>query len=363
MINITRPYQPDLAKYNRYLEQIYQHNWLTNNGPLYRELTERLQNHLGVKNLLLVCNGTMALQLAYRLYELEGRILTTPYTFAATPGSIAWQGCQNHFMDIDAQSLNLDLNNIESCLSTSELAEVVAVVGVHVFGNPCDIEQHQALCSENGWPLIYDAAHCFGVNYKGRSLLSYGDIATLSLHATKLFHCVEGGALVIKDDALFDKAKRLINFGFNSANVPTEIGINAKLSEFHAAMGLCVLDDIDTIIERRVAIADFYQEQLSDWVEFQQWDTDATKNGAYAPVLLKDEQQVLRVQRELSLQNIQTRRYFWPDLSHSECYRHNADTPIATQMAKRSLCLPMYAELTLGEQKQVVEQLKSILAG
>lgn len=359
MIPITRPHRPNLTTYYRHLDGVFDRNWLTNGGPLYQELTARLSDYLGVRNLLLVANGTVALELAYRLGRLTGPVLTTPYTFAATPGSLSWLSCQPLFADVDRATLNLDATEI----SEQRLLEqgISGVVGVHVFGNPCPVELLQAACTKAKVPLIFDAAHCFGVNYKGKSLLNYGDISTISFHATKLFHTVEGGALIIKDNELFEEAKRLINFGFDSQNVPQEAGINAKMSEVHAAMGLAVLDDIDDILETRMAMKARYQDKLNGAVEFQRWSSEATDNGAYCPVLLESEEQLLKVVDTLAGHSIQSRRYFWPSLSQMACYGGAEHTPIADDLAKRSLCLPMHSSLTAADVDKVCETLKSAL--
>jgi dTDP-4-amino-4,6-dideoxygalactose transaminase len=346
MIPIVKPYLPPLDKYQRYLEGIYQRNWLTNKGPLLQELEQRLADYLGVQHLMLVANGTLALQVAYRALGLEqGEVITTPFTFAATPGSLCWQNLEPNFVDIDADSLNLSVDS----LTNEVLSKAVAITAVHVFGNPCEVEQIQDLAQTHNLKVIYDAAHAFGSTYKGESVLQYGDAATLSLHATKLFHCVEGGAIIFKDKAALDKARQLINFGFDNTNNPEFVGINAKMSELHAAMGLAMLDDIDAILEARQQLVARYHQQLGGVVGFQQWHSDGQVNGAYSPILFESEQQLLQVSAVLTENKIQHRRYFYPCLSECETYGEPVATPIASDISRRVLCLPLYYGLEIND--------------
>lgn len=346
MIPIVKPYLPPMEKYQEYVESIYERNWLTNNGPLVRELEARLEHYLGVNNLMVVANGTIALQVAYRALGLNvGEVITTPFTFAASPGSLMWQNLQPKFVDIDAKTLNLDPNLIASQLTP----ETKAILPVHVFGNPCEVEKITDVATKHNLKVIYDAAHTFGSKYKDKALLSYGDAATISFHATKLFHCVEGGAIVFRERSDLDKAKKLINFGFDINNYPVEVGINGKMSEFHAAMGLSVLDDIGQILARRQEIVSSYQKHLRDVVEFQHWSSHSSVNGAYAPVLFENEKVLLKVEHELKINHIQSRRYFYPSMGGCMVYNDMPKVPVSESVSKRVLCLPLFYDLSSGD--------------
>ncbi len=233
MINVTSPYLPNIKKYNKYLDRIYKDKWLTNNGPLVNELNGRLREYLGVNNLLLVSSGTMALNIAYKLLNVKKSVITTPFSFVATTSSLVWDNLDPVFCDINPKTFNIDAKNILSILDDS----IDAILPVHVCGNSCDVESIQDIASKHKKKLIYDSSHAFGVNYKKKSILNWGDISTLSFHATKIFHTAEGGGMVIKDDSLFEEAERLINFGYKDNHISTP-GINGKMSEFHAAIGI-----------------------------------------------------------------------------------------------------------------------------
>lgn len=354
---IVKPYLPAITKYQAYVTDIYQRNWLTNNGPLLQALESRLAEYLGVEHLLLVSNGTLALQVAYAALDVSGQVLTTPFSFAATASSLVWQHLQPHFIDIDEQTLNIAVDKITAAQASASSA----LLAVHVFGNPCNVDKINALATQHDLKVIYDAAHAFGSPVADRSVLSWGDASTLSLHATKLFHSVEGGAIIFKDKAVYEKARQLINFGFDNQQYPQFIGINAKMSEFHAAMGLAVLDDIEMILQHRHALIGYYQQWLADAVEFQVWHPEGKINGAYMPVLLKDEPQLLKVANCLLEQGIQTRRYFYPSLSQVPVYGMQGVTPIANNISQRILCLPMYFDLSLADVKIICDALKRAL--
>jgi dTDP-4-amino-4,6-dideoxygalactose transaminase len=341
-IPVTRPYLPSFERYRKHLEGVYERCWLTNNGPLVRELTARLEDRLGVKNLLLVANGTLALQIAFRALGVKGAAVTTPFTFVATTSALHWEGIAPRFADVDRASLNLDPQAAERAITP----EVSAIVPVHVYGAPCDVEAIDAVAARHGLKVIYDAAHAFAVDYAGASVLRFGDAATLSLHATKLFHTGEGGAIVFKDRGDYERATRMINFGIDvSDGAIVDPGINAKLSEVHAAMGLAMLDDLDLILERRRAICDLYVKELAGAVETQTWPEGATRNGAYAPIFMKDEAQCLRLKATLEAEGVEPRRYFYPPLSRVPLYDHGAQTPVADSASRRVLCLPVFHEL------------------
>ncbi|HBN28622.1 MAG TPA: aminotransferase DegT, partial [Clostridiaceae bacterium] len=239
MINVTKTYLPDRTKLDKYIDKIYSTAWVTNNGQLVKELTTRLEEYLGVQNLLLVTNGTLALQIAYKALGVNGQAITTPFSFVATTSSLVWEGIEPIFVDIDPETFCIDPSKIEEAITS----ETTAIVPVHVFGNACDVEKIENIAQKYGLKTIYDGAHSFGVKYNGESLLSYGDATILSFHATKLFHTIEGGAIIFKNKEDYERAKLMINFGIDGTDSVIELGINAKMNEFQAAMGLCVLDE------------------------------------------------------------------------------------------------------------------------
>ena len=298
MINVTKPYLPDRNKLNEYIDGIYDSVWLTNNGPLVRELTERLKQYLGVDNLLLVSNATTALQIAYKVFGITGKAITTPFSFVATTSSLVWVGIEPTFVDIDAESLCIDPSKIESAVTP----ETTAIVPVHVFGNACDVETIEDIAYKYGLKTIYDGAHAFGVQYKGKSLSSYGDATILSFQATKLFHTIEGGAIIFKNIDDYNKAKKMIYFGIDGSDLITEVGINGKMNEFQAAMGLCVLDSMDTILEKRAKIWHQYNRGLRDYLKIPHINSSASNNFSYFPVIFESEQVLLKVKEVMNNQ-------------------------------------------------------------
>ncbi len=348
MIPVTRPYLPDRKKYEAYLDGIYDRAWLTNNGPLVQELTERMRERLGVDHLLLVANGTLALQVAYRAIGMGGKAITTPFSFVATPSSLKWENIEPVFSDIDDTHWCLDPRKLKM------QDGVTGIVPVHVYGNACDVEAIDAFAKQHDLKVVYDAAHAAMVDYKDQSLLNWGDAATLSLHATKLLHSVEGGVIVFKKAEHLEIAKRLINFGQASPEDIREVGINAKLSEMHAAMGLCVLDDIDIIMEKRGEIWNTYEKALKDHVQFQNHPNGCTPNYAYAPIALKDETELLRVETALKDIGAQPRRYFRPSLNRLG-YVDQTPCPVSESLAARVLCLPIFAGLDNMDAERIIQ--------
>lgn len=359
MIPVTQPYLPDRAVLDRYLDGLYESRWLTNNGPLVQELESRLCDYLGVPRILLVANGTLALQIAFRLLNLSGEAVTTPFTFAATSSALRWQGIQPHYADIDSKDFNIDPASLEQRITD----ETSAIVPVHVYGNPCRTEAIRDIAQRHQLPVVYDAAHAFGVQQAGESVLNAGDISTLSFHATKLFHTVEGGALIINDPALHERAKRLINFGFDEEGAIADIGINAKMSELHAAMGLATLDSIDSIIGQRAALVHEYRHSLEGFVEFQQHH--GSQNGAYMPILLASSEQKDAIDARLRAAGVIARRYFSPALHEADVFAAQDAEVCATasDISQRVLCLPLYSELALEEVRSISEQVVSGLNG
>lgn len=356
MIPVTQPHLPNRAKLQSYIDGIYERGWLTNNGPLVQELEARLAEYLGVSNLLLVSNGTLALQVAFKALGVHNSAVTTPFSFVATTSALQWEGIKPVFADIDAHTLCLDPAKAEAAMTP----DVDAIVPVHVFGNACDVETLDEVAQRRGVQLIYDASHAFGVNYQDESLLAHGDAATLSFHATKLFHSVEGGAVIFKREEDLDKARRIINFGYDNGEI-NGVGINAKMSEFHAAMGLCMLDEIETIQPQRARLSRAYHELLEGHVQFPVWHTDGTHNHAYFPVLFEDEATLLRVQQSLRDRGIMPRRYFHPSLDTLVYVQPQTGMPVSRDVAGRILCLPLYVQLEVDQVVQISQIIKASL--
>ena len=351
MINVTKIYLPNIEKYKKYIDEIYANGWVTNNGPMLKLLEKRLAEYLGVKNIVLVSNGTVALEIAYRTLGIEGDVITTPFSFVATTSSLVTNGLNPIFADIDSQTLNMDPRNIEKLITNN----TSAIVPVHVFSNACEVEKIGTIAEKHNLKLVYDASHAFGVKCKGISVLNYGDISTLSFHATKTFHSIEGGALIFNDDSLVEKARYLINFGIKNAEEIPELGTNAKMNEFEAAMGLCVLDDMQDLHEKRRIIYEFYKKELEGVVKFQEQNKDSTQNYSYFPIILESEDQLKKIEKALNLQDIFPRRYFYPSLDTLDYIDPTQFCEISRDIASKVLCLPMYAGLEVHHQKNIIE--------
>ena len=357
MINVTKTWMPDKQKYLSYVDKIFRSARVTNNGPLVQELERRLADYLGVRNIVLVANGTMSLEIAYKLLKLEGEVITTPFSFVATTSSLVSNRLKPVFADIDPNTFNLDPKNIEALISK----QTSAIVPVHIFGNACEVEAIEKIAKEHDLKVIYDAAHAFGVEHKNKSLLNHGDISTLSFHATKLFHTIEGGALIMNDDALAREARLLINFGIDRPDSVKAFGINAKMNEFEAAMGLCVLDDMDIISDRQREVYEYYESGLKDVATFQQQNENSTQNYSYFPVLFETEEETLRVQKALNDAEVYSRRYFHPSLDALPYIEASAVMPVSRSISSRILALPIYPDLTREEQKLIISTIKSIV--
>ncbi|WP_150468062.1 DegT/DnrJ/EryC1/StrS family aminotransferase [Francisella sp. SYW-9] len=357
MINVTKTYLPSIEKYKQYVDQIYSCGQITNSGPLVKELEQRLANYLGVKNIVLVSNGTVALEIAYRALEVRGFAITTPFSFVATTSSLVANGIKPIFVDIDEKTFNIDANKLVNKITPN----TSAIVATQVFGNPCDVEVIDSIAKEHNLKVIYDAAHAFDVKYKSKSILNYGDISTLSFHATKLFHTIEGGALITNDDDLAKKARFLINFGIKDAENIPHLGTNAKMNEFEAAMGLCMLDDITIIHDARKVVAEKYKAELKDIVQFQKFNCNAIENYSYFPVLFRSEEHLKRVQGALNGREIFPRRYFYPSLDTLSYIEPKQYMPISRDISKRIMCLPIYYGLEKNVQEQIISVIKETL--
>jgi dTDP-4-amino-4,6-dideoxygalactose transaminase len=357
MIHVTKTYLPNKEKYQKYVDEIFENGWVTNNGPMVQRLEKKLAEYLGVKNVVLVSNGTVALEIAYRTLGINGFAITTPFSFVATTSSLVTNGILPIFADIDEKTLNLNPANIEKLITPN----TSAIVPVHVFGNACEVEEIEKIAKKHDLKVIYDAAHAFDVKYKDKSVLNYGDISTLSFHATKLFHTIEGGALIINDDKLAQKARYLINFGIENQESIPHLGTNAKMNEFEAAMGLCVLDDIEKIKESRKEVIEYYEKGLKGIVQFQEQNQNATENYSYFPVIFKDEAELLRVQKALNDKQIFPRRYFFPSLDTLNYIEPKQECKISRDISKRILCLPVYTELEKDIQEKIIQTIKENL--
>jgi dTDP-4-amino-4,6-dideoxygalactose transaminase len=353
-INVTKTFLPDKKKYFKYVDKIYENEWITNSGPLVKELEIRLQEYLGVKNLILVSSGTTALEVAYRTLSLSGSVITTPFSFVASISSLVTNNLHPIFCDIDKETCNMDESRIESIIQQ----DTSAIVPVHTFGNACDIGRIQSIATQNQLKVVYDASHTFGVMYKNRGILSYGDISTISFHATKLFHTIEGGALIIEDDSLVEKARYLINFGIKNQEEIPHLGINAKMNEFEAAMGLCLLDDMDYIISERKKVYDCYIGHLNAYVAFPKRNKNSTNNYGYFPILLKNEVAVKSIQQALNAINVFPRRYFYPSLDTLSYIEPKQVCTISRDVSSRILCLPIFHGLSEREQLQIINVIR-----
>lgn len=345
MIPVTKPFLPPKEDYDIYVKGIWQRNWLTNNGPLVNEFELKLKEYLGVKHLLYLSNGTIALQIAIKALDLKGEIITTPFSYVATTSSIVWEGCHPVFIDIDPDTLNIDPAKIEGAITPN----TTAILATHVYGNPCDIDAIDDIAKKHGLKVIYDAAHAFGVTYKGKSIFEYGDISTASFHATKLFHTIEGGAVFTKDPGLLKKMAYMRNFGHDGQEAFHGLGINGKNCEFHAAMGLLNLSHMEEILETRKMLSDHYDLKLSGFRATKpKFSQELKFNYGYYPLLLESEDALISIKDELNKREIFPRRYFYPSLNKLP-YAIGMEVPNATNAASRALCLPLYVDLSKEE--------------
>ena len=357
MIPITKPFSPPIEEYHMLMQGIWKRNWFTNNGPLVNDLELRLKEYLGVEHLLYVTNGTIAIQIALKALNITKEVITTPFSYVATTSSLVWEGCKPVFVDIDSETFNIDPNKIEAAITK----DTEAILATHCFGNPCDVEEIDRIAKKYNLKVIYDAAHCFGTKYKGRSIFEWGDISTTSFHATKLFHTIEGGAVFAQDPELIKQLAWRRNFGHNGPEEFHGVGINAKNSEFHAAMGIINLGYVNEILESRKIQAGYYDAMFAkSTLQKPKIGQDVAFNQSYYPVVFENEQILLAGKKALELEEIFPRRYFYPTLS-SLNYVENSETPIADDIAKRILCLPMYYELGKFEIEMICRKILRII--
>ena len=356
MIPVTRTYLPPQDEYQKILKRAWDKQWITNRGELIQELEENLKGYLGVKNIIITNNGTIPIQIAIKALALKGEIITTPFSYVATTSSIVWENCKPVFVDIHPDYLTIDETKIEAAITPA----TTAILATHVFGNPCAVDAIDAIAKKHNLKVIYDAAHSFAVKYKNESIFSYGDVSTCSFHATKLFHTGEGGAMFCNDDALNHKLFYSHNFGHNGPLAFHGLGINAKISELQAAMGLAVFPYLSTIIGERKKVVDYYTAYLDfrnlrklKIREHTEW------NYSYYPVIFESEQQLLEVMARLETAGIIPRRYFYPSLNTID-YCKGQTMPISESIASRLVCLPLYVGLKEEEMAGICEIINKI---
>lgn len=356
-INVTKTYLPPLSEYNKYLEKIWKSGWVTNEGKLLLDLERKLEKYLDVKNLTIVSSGTSALQIILRALEINGEVITTPFSYVATTSSLVWEGCKPIFADIDPNTLCIDPAKVEKKITK----DTKAILAVHIFGNPCNVEQLDKIAKKHRLKIIYDAAHAFGVKYKGKSILGWGDASILSFHATKIFHTVEGGAIVCKDPKIYKKIQYMRNFGHKGYEKYQGLGINAKESELHAAIGLLVLKRVNSLINKRKHISNYYDRLLSNTqLEKPVFSKYANNNYSFYPILFKNESQLKRVKHNLEQNQIFPRRYFYPSLTKLP-YIKNQSCPISENISRRILCLPFYESLTKKQVLNIVQVIRKTI--
>jgi len=354
-VYVTMPSLAPLDEYNEILKGVWERGILTHNGPLVQQLERDLCKKLSIDNFVAVSNGTIAIQMTIKALELKGEIITTPFTWVATVSAIKWEGCTPVFCDIDAETLNIDTAKIEALITD----KTVAIMPVHVFGNPCDVETIDAIAKKHNLKVIYDAAHAIGSTFKGKSVLEYGDISATSLHATKLLNTGEGGGCITKDKELHEKLKRIRFFGHNDAKDVIEDGFNGKLTEVHSALGLANLKYFDEVLADRKRKYEKYKKALStnESLSFQQNKVGET-NYSYFPVIFESESKLLEVEKQLNSHQIFPRRYFYPSVNiYTKIVEHKA-MPVSEDISKRILCLPLYWKLSDEDIERIIDLIK-----
>ncbi|MCB0466046.1 MAG: DegT/DnrJ/EryC1/StrS family aminotransferase [Aequorivita sp.] len=354
MINVTKTFLPPQAEYQAILKRAWDLDWITNRGVLVKELEAKLKTFLGVENILAVTNGTLPLQIAIKALGLTGEVITTPFSYVATTSSLVWEGCTPVFVDIHPEYLTIDETKIEAAITK----KTTAILATHVFGNPCHVEAIEALAGKYNLKVIYDAAHCFGVMYKGESLFNYGDVSTCSFHATKLFHTGEGGALFCKGE-VYQTLFYHHNFGHKGQEEFQGLGINAKMSELQAAMGLAVLPYMDSILSVRKSQSQLYFKILKELegVQLLKIRNGTEWNSSYFPIIFENEEVLLKVREELNKNNIFPRRYFFPSLNTIP-FVDTKPCIISERISKAILCLPLYHELNNNTIVEICDSIK-----
>lgn len=350
MINVTKTFLPPQKEYNVILKRAWDKNWMTNRGVLVQELETSLKKYLGVKHIIATTNGTLPLQIAIKALKLEGEIITTPFSYVASTAAIVWEGCIPVFVDIHPDYLTLDETKIEAAITP----KTTAILATHVFGNPCNVDVIETIAKKHELKVIYDAAHCFGVNYKGKSIFNYGDVSTCSFHATKVFHTGEGGAMYTNDEVLQKQLFYSHNFGHKDQLSFQGLGINAKMSELQAAMGLAVLPYLEMILTERKKVVDFYNANLNfSKLKALKIRENTDWNYSYYPVVFESEAQLLKAEKALNDNDIYARRYFYPSLNTLP-YLAGDKMLVSESVANSILCLPISFDLKVSELELIV---------
>ena len=340
-VYVTKAFLPPQEEYTAFLDQIWQSRILTNQGTLVQQLEKELEKRLEVPYFLYLCNGTVSLQLALHALGITGgEVITTPFSYVATTSAVLWERCRPVFVDIEREHYCIDPAKIEAAITP----ETKAILATHVFGFACDTEAIAKIARQHHLPVIYDGAHAFGCEYRGRPLLAYGDIAACSFHATKIFHTVEGGGCAVHDPAVFQKIDLARRFGHRNDD-HFQVGINAKNSEFHAAMGLCNLKYFGQNRQARKKVSQWYDEMLPGSVVRPAPQKQLTYNYGYYPVLFRSENHLKQAFAKLAENQIFPRRYFYPSLNRLPYLHETAPCPVSEDIASRIACLPLYGEI------------------
>ncbi|MGV9003510.1 DegT/DnrJ/EryC1/StrS family aminotransferase [Flavobacterium sp.] len=352
MINVTKVFLPPIEEYNLQIQRAWSNEWLTNRGELVLELEEKLKEYLQTSNILIMTNGTLPLQIAIKLLGNQGEIITTPFSYVATTSSIIWENCKPVFVDIHPDFLTIDETKIESAITP----KTTAILATHVFGNPCHVDIINEIAQRHNIKVIYDAAHCFGVKYNNQSIFDFGDISTCSFHATKLFHTGEGGAIFVPNENLRNQVFYSHNFGHNGPLDFHGLGVNGKISELQAAMGLAVFNHLETIIRDRKAIVNFYNSNL-DFSKIRTFTIrkNTDWNYSYFPIIFNSEAELLLIQKKLIENNIIPRRYFNPSLNTIGYVNSNQSMPVSESIASTIICLPLYHGLPMNDVERIVQ--------
>ena len=361
---VTQPFLPPLSEFLPYLEQIWSNKLLTNGGPFHQQLEEKLCEYLGVEHVALFTNATIALVTALQSLRVTGEVITTPYSFVATSHSLLWNGIRPVFVDVDPDSLNIDPKKIESAITP----QTTAILAVHCYGHPCDVESIQKIADTYNLRVIYDAAHAFGVKCHCGSVLRHGDVSVLSFHATKVFNTFEGGAIICPDVKTKIRIDKLKNFGYDGETSVVATGINGKMSEFNAALGLLQLKHVDQVVKARQEIDFAYRKGLAGvkGIYCLGGTGEIVANYAYFPILINDEYALGRdgLYEKMKENGVHPRRYFYPLISEFPMYReltssHRANLPVATEAASQVLCLPIYPDLALEKVEEICNFIKA----
>jgi dTDP-4-amino-4,6-dideoxygalactose transaminase len=357
MINVTKTFFPPIEEYHAQTQRIWDNQWLTNRGKLVNELEEKLKDYLQVERIIVMNNGTIPLQIAMKLLGNQGEIITTPFSYVATTAAIVWENCTPVFVDIHPEYMTIDETKIEAAITS----KTTAILATHVFGNSCHVEAIEAIAKKHNLKVIYDAAHSFGVTYKGESVFNFGDVSTCSFHATKLFHTGEGGAIFCNDDALLHKIFYSHTFGHLGPIDYYGVGINGKISELQAAMGLAVFPYMETIISERKIVVDYYNQHLNlSKLQTLKIRENTTWNYSYFPIVFENEAKLDQVVAVLNENQIFPRRYFYPSLNTIE-YTNGGAMPISEKIAESIICLPLYVGLTTIELEKICNIINSNL--